>query len=124
MKDNVKQTEFGYEVVWTKSDTYYSKIVGFNKPAKTNMLFHKVKNKSWFINEGNFKLNYIDTSSGQLFETTLKEGQTFDIPALMPVSIHCLTPGGSYTEVGDINDDEDTYYLTPRGEKVDNAAVK
>ena len=75
MTENVKQTSYGYEATWAKTDSYYSKIVGFNKPNKTSMHFHKVKNKSWFINDGNFKLNYIDTATGALFESNLKEGK-------------------------------------------------
>lgn len=116
MKDSVKQTALGYEAVWSKTETYYSKIVGFNKAGKGNMSFHRKTNKSWFINDGNFKLTYIDTKTGQLFEANLKEGQVFDIPALMPVSMECLSPSGSYTEVGDILDNDDVYNLTPTGE--------
>ena len=118
MTENVKQTSYGYEATWAKTDSYYSKIVGFNKPNKTSMHFHKVKNKSWFINDGNFKLNYIDTATGALFESNLKEGQVFNIPALMPASIECLSPSGSFTEVGDIDDDADIYNFTPTGEEL------
>jgi len=35
MTENVKQTSYGYEATWAKTDSYYSKIVGFNKPNKT-----------------------------------------------------------------------------------------
>jgi len=115
MKDNIKQHDWGYEIAWVTKDTYYSKIIAFNKPARTSMSFHKLRNKSWFINDGQFKIRWIDTKTGQAYESELKEGLTFDVPALMPISIECISPTGSFTEVGDVSKTDDAYHLSPTG---------
>jgi len=92
MKDNIKQHDWGYEIAWVTKDTYYSKIIAFNKPAR-----------------------WIDTKTGQAYESELKEGLTFDVPALMPISIECISPTGSFTEVGDVSKTDDAYHLSPTG---------
>ena len=47
MTDNVKQTDYGYEVVWTNNEHYCSKILVFEEENKqTRLHFHKNKHKS------------------------------------------------------------------------------
>lgn len=99
MNDNVKQTEWGVEVTWAKKDDYCAKILVFtNAGSRTPFYFHNKKNKTWFVNNGHFKIRYIDTTNGQIFETSLTEGQVFDVPALMPCSIEALKEGSSLAE--------------------------
>jgi hypothetical protein len=112
MNDNVKQTDWGYEIVWANAESYSGKIVAFSNPGITDLQFHKYTNKSWFINDGQFKVRWVDTSNGSFLEASIKEGGTFDVPAMTPVSIQCLSSSGSFTEVSDKPSNEnDTFTL-------------
>jgi len=117
MSSNVKEHSWGYEVVWAETDSYAGRILSFRGPGKTPMHFHKNASKSWFINDGTFKIRYIDISNGKSFEADMKEGTVFHVPCLMPVSIECLS-SGSITEASNRKiDDNDYYLLTPETEQ-------
>ena len=45
-KDNVKQTNYGYEIVWAITKDYCSKILAFENPSvKTPLAFQKETEK-------------------------------------------------------------------------------
>jgi hypothetical protein len=55
---------WGYEIVWANNDKYCGKILVFEKAgAKTSLVLHKEKSKSWFVNAGKFKLTFIDPAT-------------------------------------------------------------
>jgi uncharacterized RmlC-like cupin family protein len=112
MSDNVKKTDYGYEIKWANTESYYSKILVFEHPGtKTPMTFHKEKTKTWFVNSGNFRLRWVNTKDGALYEHDLKEGSVFHVPALMPTSIECMLVGSSIAETGTIDDPNDDYKI-------------
>ena len=113
MSNNVVKTEYGYEVIWAESADYQAKFVVFEKSGKTPIYMHKNKNKSWFINNGNFRIRWIDTKDGKLYQQDSSEGATFNVPATMPVSLECLGSNGSITEVGNNNDADDYFVIIP-----------
>jgi len=115
-KGVVKQ-DWGYELLWAPADTYSGKILVFERiHAKTPMQMHKLKNKTLFVNNGKFKVRWINTNDAEVFETEIPEGHTFEIKAMVPHQIINLTQSGSITEVGDKETEKDTYILV----KADN----
>ena len=53
---------WGYEIIWATTDKYCGKILVFEKKgSKFSMHFHKDKDETWFVNNGKFMLNWIDT---------------------------------------------------------------
>ena len=101
---------WGYELIWSTNDKYAGKILFFTKKGnKFSMHFHKEKDETWFVNSGKFKVRYVNTESGEILETELDEGHTFNVPALMPIQICSLGVSGSISEVSDKPDDEDIY---------------
>ena len=113
MSDNIKQTDYGYEAIWAQHDNYCAKFIVFNKPQKTPIYFHRATNKSWFINDGNFRIRWIDTSNGKLYQQDSNAGTSFDVPLGMPVSLESLSSHGSITEVSDNSDPKDFHILIP-----------
>ena len=110
MTNSVKKTAWGYELHWAMQKTYTGKILVFeNLNARTDLFFHKHRNKSLFVNSGKFKIRYVNTENGEILETELDEGHTFNVPALMPIQICSLGVSGSISEVSDKPDDEDIY---------------
>jgi len=68
--------------------------------AKTSMLFHKKRRKTWFVNEGKFKLTFIDTQTGQVHETVLEVGRTVSLGEMSPHQLEALEPNSIIFEVG------------------------
>lgn len=113
MKDNVIKTDYGYEIVWTNTDSYSGKILVFEKNGKrTPLHFHKRRNKSWFVNVGKFKVQWIDTVDGKSYAQELSEGNVFHVPALMPVSLEALADNSAIAETGDAVLADDFYRLS------------
>jgi streptogramin lyase len=84
-----------------------------NAGAKTSLVFHKEKNKSWFVNAGKFKITYIDVSNGEIKQSELGEGQTADFAQLGPHQVEALLPGSIIFEVGTADYIEDRFRLAP-----------
>jgi hypothetical protein len=109
--DNVNKTDFGYEIVWAKTEFYQSKILFFEHiGSKITMSFYKEKMRSWFVNNGQYRVSWINTDTGKYHDTILDEGKVFHIPPLMPASLECLSAGSSLTEVSNYTE-ENSYNL-------------
>jgi|TARA_B110000967_G_scaffold70650_1_gene73128 mannose-6-phosphate isomerase len=105
---------WGYELIWASTDKYCGKIMFFEKAnAKFSMHFHKEKDETWFVNSGEFKVRWIDTSNAVLFEKNLKEGDVWHNPPLQPHQLICLQEGSSITEVSTADSVEDNYRVAP-----------
>ena len=105
---------WGYELIWATNDSYCGKILVFEKPgSKMSMHFHKEKDESWFVNQGSFKLRYIDTAKAQTMEVVIKAGDTWRNPPLMPHQLEAIEPGSSITEVSTPDSIEDNYRIVP-----------
>ena len=105
---------WGYELIWATNDSYCGKILVFEKPgSKMSMHFHKEKDESWFVNQGSFKLRYIDTAKAQTMEVVIKAGDTWRNPPLMPHQLEAIEAGSSITEVSTPDSIEDNFRLAP-----------
>ena len=105
---------WGYEVIWATNELYCGKIMVFEKVgSKFSMHFHKEKDETWFVNNGRFLLNYIDTTTAEYKSQELTEGMTWRNPPLMPHQLVCMEPGSSVTEVSTPDSVEDNYRIAP-----------
>ena len=105
---------WGYELIWASNDLYCGKIMVFEKVgSKFSMHFHKEKDESWFVNNGLFLLNYIDTNTAEYKSMELTEGMTWRNPPLMPHQLVCMEPGSSITEVSTADSVEDNFRIAP-----------
>lgn len=105
---------WGFEIVFANNDRYCGKLLVFDRAgAKTSLVFHKEKSKSWFINAGKFKVTYIDVATGESKEVLLDEGKTADFAQLGPHQIEALTANSIIFEVGTADYIEDRFRLAP-----------
>jgi hypothetical protein len=105
---------WGYEIVWANNDKYSGKLLVFERAgAKTSLVFHKEKRKSWFVNVGKFKVTFIDVATGEIKTAELVEGQTADFAELGPHQIESLVPNSIIFEVGTPDYIEDRFRLAP-----------
>ena len=105
---------WGFEIIFANNDKYCGKLLVFERAgAKTSLVFHKEKRKSWFVNAGKFKVKYIDVATGEIKEAVLEEGKTADFAELGPHQIEALAPNSIIFEVGTADYVEDRFRLAP-----------
>jgi hypothetical protein len=105
---------WGFELVFANNDKYCGKLLVFDQVgAKTSLVFHKEKAKSWFVNAGRFKISCIDVATGELKQSELSEGQTADLGQLGPHQIEALVANSIIFEVGTADYIEDRFRLAP-----------
>ena len=105
---------WGFELVFANNDNYCGKLLVFERAgAKTSLVFHKDKSKSWFINAGRFKLTFIDVATGETKHAELEEGKTVDLGALGPHQLEALVANSIIFEVGTSDYVEDRFRLVP-----------
>ena len=105
---------WGYEVIWASNGFYCGKILVFEKVgARTTLVIHKNKKKSWFVQAGRFKIEFTDIKSGNTQTAILEEGKTVDIGEMSPHSIEALSSNSMIFEVGTPDDVNDNFRLTP-----------
>ena len=105
---------WGFELVFANNDKYCGKLLIFERAgAKTSLVFHKEKAKSWFINAGRFKVTFIDVATGEIKQSELSEGQTADFGPLGPHQIEALVDNSMIFEVGTADYVEDRFRLSP-----------
>lgn len=108
---NVVQHTWGYELIWAKAEDYLGKILFFNaNGAKTPFYFSAKTSRTYFANAGSFKIRWIDTKDGNIYEQSLQEGQVWECPKLMPASFQAQVENSSLTEVSN-GQSEDTHVV-------------
>lgn len=92
---------WGFEIAFANNSDYSGKLLVFERAgAKTSMMFHKKRHKTWWVNEGKFKLTYIDTQTGRMHETILEIGKTASLGEMCPHQLEALEPNSIIFEVG------------------------
>jgi mannose-6-phosphate isomerase-like protein (cupin superfamily) len=105
---------WGYEIIWASTDKYAGKLLVFTKAgAKFSMHFHKEKDETWFVNAGQFKLIWCDTTTATYHEKILNEGDVWRNTPMMPHQIIALKPESIIFEVSTADSVEDNYRIIP-----------
>ena len=105
---------WGFEIVFANNEKYCGKLLVFTTAgAKTSLVLHKDKRKSWFVNAGKFKVSFIDVSTGDIKESVIEEGQTADFAELSPHRLEALVDNSIIFEVGTGDYVEDRFRLAP-----------
>jgi mannose-6-phosphate isomerase-like protein (cupin superfamily) len=105
---------WGFEIIFANNEKYCGKLLVFTREgAKTSLVFHKEKTKSWFVNAGKFRVTYIDVATGETGQSELTEGQTVDFGVLGPHQVEALAANSIIFEVGTSDYLEDRFRLAP-----------
>lgn len=103
---------WGRENIWVSNDKYCGKILYFNEGAKFSMHFHSIKDETWYVLGGKFKVLWIDTTNAQVHEKELIHGDVWHNPPLQPHQLICIREG-SILEVSTPDSVEDNYRILP-----------
>lgn len=103
---------WGHEEIWASNDKYCGKIMHFNNGAKFSMHFHAQKDETWYVLEGIFQVETINTKDSFIKSQLLYAGDTWHNPPLVP---HRLTAikAGRILEVSTPDSIEDNYRVMP-----------
>ena len=105
---------WGYEIIFANNDKYCGKLLVFPQAGnKTNLILHKDKRKSWFVNAGKFKITFIDVATGQMQQAEVEQGRTLDFAELSPHQIEALENNSIIYEVSTADHIEDVINLSP-----------
>jgi mannose-6-phosphate isomerase-like protein (cupin superfamily) len=83
------EKKWGHEL-WIHNDNQYcGKLLVFtNSGNKFSMHYHMLKNETWYVQEGAFQFDWIDTESAERCYTQLQKGDVVYIQKGLP---HQLT---------------------------------
>ena len=103
---------WGHELIWATNDKYCGKLLKFNTGAKFSMHFHAVKDETWYVLDGSFKVEWIDTTNATHHVLVLVAGDIWRNEPLVPHRIVCLLEG-TIIEVSTPDSVEDNYRVMP-----------
>lgn len=112
MASRVVEKGWGKEIIFADTEHYAGKLLTFNKAAKFSMHFHREKDESWYVLEGEFELTVINTKNATEIKQTLKKGDDIRILPLVPHQLSTET-GGTIIEVSMPDSVEDNYRVRP-----------
>jgi len=95
---------WGYELVIQNNKKYCGKILFFEKGKKGSLHYHKLKEESWYINEGKFLI----TIENEIL--LAEKGMTINIPPYTKHQVEALEEGSIF-EISTQHFDEDTYRI-------------
>ena len=103
---------WGHELIWATNDKYCGKLLKFNQGAKFSMHFHREKDETWYVLDGEFEVIVIDTVNAKRTSHYLKPGDTWRNEPLEPHQVVCIEPG-TLIEVSTPDSVEDNYRVAP-----------
>jgi mannose-6-phosphate isomerase-like protein (cupin superfamily) len=103
---------WGHELIWATNDKYCGKLMKFNTGAKFSMHFHREKDESWYVLDGEFLVHWINTKDASVTTEKLTAGSTWHNEPLLPHQIECLQEG-TIIEVSTPDSVEDNYRVMP-----------
>ena len=106
------EKKWGYEL-WIHNDIdYCGKLLVFTKSGnKFSMHYHMIKDETWYVQEGAFQFDWIDTENGERLYTQIQKGDVIEIKKGLPHQLTALTDGATIFEVSTQHFDEDSYRI-------------
>lgn len=101
---------WGHEL-WIHNDSQYcGKLLVFPKEGNNfSMHYHMIKNETWYVQEGKFQYDWIDTKNAKLHRTIIKEGDAIYVEKGKPHQLTALENNSIVFEVSTEHFDDDSY---------------
>ena len=112
---------WGSEFIFATNDKYCGKLLKFNTDAKFSMHFHAHKDETWYVLNGKFQVNYIQTKDASMRTVILNEGDIWRNEPLDPHQVICIEEG-TIIEVSTPDSVEDNYRVLP-GDSQTNGTI-
>lgn len=105
-----EQKNWGWEE-WVVNNKYYcGKLLYFYRDGGcTSLHFHACKHETMYVRKGSFTIELVDTSSGDMTNRHLEEGDSLVIEPLTPHRIRCTTDHSILMEFSTHHENSDSY---------------
>lgn len=103
---------WGHEEIWANTDSYCGKILFFETGKQFSMHFHAKKHETWFVMDGEFEVQWVDTKDAKQYSVKLYRGDIWENEPLLPHKLICIE-SGSIMEVSTKDSIEDNYRIIP-----------
>jgi mannose-6-phosphate isomerase-like protein (cupin superfamily) len=106
------EKKWGSEL-WIHNDTdYCGKLLVFNNSGnKFSMHYHMIKDETWYVQNGAFQFDWIDTENGERCYTQLQKGDIVEIKKGLPHQLTALLDDSTIFEVSTQHFDDDSYRI-------------
>ena len=110
------EKKWGHEL-WIHNDSQYcGKLLVFtNSGNKFSMHYHMLKNETWYVQEGAFQFDWIDTESAERCYTQLQKGDVVYSEKGLPHQLTALIDNSIVFEVSTEHFDTDSYRIYRNG---------
>ena len=110
------EKKWGHEL-WIHNDNQYcGKLLVFtNSGNKFSMHYHMLKNETWYVQEGAFQFDWLDTESAERCYTQLQKGDVVYIQKGLPHQLTSLIDNSIVFEVSTEHFDDDSYRIYRNG---------
>ena len=102
---------WGHELWIYNDEEYCGKLLVFEETYKNFQYYHMIKKESWYVQQGKFKFDWIDTENGELNTDVLGIGDSVTIQRGQPHQLTSLVPNSIVFEVSTQHFDEDSYRI-------------
>jgi quercetin dioxygenase-like cupin family protein len=104
---------WGHENIFVSNDDYCGKLLVFDKDKEFSMHFHVDKKETWYVLEGFFELELLNTGDASIIKKTLNTGDVWTNERLEPHRLRCVGDKGVILEVSTKDTKEDNYRVFP-----------
>ena len=106
------EKKWGYEL-WIHNDNdYCGKLLVFTQSGnKFSMHYHMIKDETWYVQNGAFQFDWIDTENGERLYTQIQKGDVIEIKKGLPHQLTALTDEATIFEVSTQHFDNDSYRI-------------
>ncbi len=112
IKPRKVEKNWGHEL-WIHNDSQYcGKLLVFEKVgSRFSMHYHMIKNETWYVQNGMFQYNWIDTENAELHTEILNEGEVVYVEKGKPHQLVSLKHNSVVFEVSTEHFDSDSYRI-------------
>jgi len=114
MSSLVVDKVWGREVIFADQDNYCGKLLIFDREGSScSMHFHAIKDETWYVQKGSFRVDWIDTTDAKTYSDILGVGDVWHNPPLSPHKLTALEDDSVIFEASTEDSDTDNYRVTP-----------
>jgi len=110
----IVEKKWGREIIFANNDNYCGKLLVYDKAwSKGSMHFHMKKHETFYVQQGDFYIKWIDTKDASVHDIILKPGDTWVNPPGQPHQIEAMTDNAILIEASTTHYDDDSYRVMP-----------
>ena len=112
--EGVVTKAWGREVIFATNEKYCGKLLCFDKAGgQFSLHFKTEKDESWYVLNGSFELEVVNTKDASTMKKVLSKGDTWRNPPNLPHRLISLEDDSIIIEVSTPDSVEDNYRIAP-----------